>query len=144
MRAYLEQQEWIKDIFITKACSSMVESSQKLGTLECTAKLVGKWLCSKPLTGTQLHFLLLLDNWSGLSLLCSYSCLRVFFVPWLFWVFCLPWEDGTEWIWWDSETLWTCFELFAWLFKELPCRMNCFKWGNSHSTTSLIELWMTF
>lgn len=91
MRAYLEQQEWLKNSFITKAFPSMVESSQKLGNLECTGKLVGKWLCSKPITGTSASFSSssrqLIWSWSSLqlflpeSLLCTLAFLRYFACP---------------------------------------------------------------
>lgn len=110
---------------ITMVHSSMGDNSQKLGTWSTVHSLqavqqVREWLQSKPIPG-----LVSESFWHLFSeiLLChSVSfCLRetVSF-------YCLLWQGASWWIWSISGTSWSSLELFTFLLKELPCRMEWF------------------
>ena len=137
---YLNEQKWLIDnCHITKAYPNTGNnSSQNLGNLGHTVQPAWcstGWRMSIPSGSGDLRlpqefgwFLLLPGNWSG-RLHHSMSCLRV--------TYCSLQQVRTYWIWLVPRTSWSYFELFTFLFKDLPWRMECFNvGGNCYTTTS--------
>lgn len=105
------------------------DSSWKLETwspLQCpqAAWPVGECPCA----------LVLFAGDSGLALFLAALLVSVFFAGWHL---C---EGGAQWMWSVSGTFWDCFVFFAFLLKELLCRMEYIKLGGNLGNKMLRSL----